>query len=168
MANIQTGDFRLRVGTYNYQEMTAAYDWTALPRQTDQRLRWWRPNDPAGVVNYGDHTESFDGAFSQHGGIEFAWGIRQPTPLQTRYMKTNIFGGGIHAPALTVMTWDRGGGDRNGQWIVVNCQAHLRNPIDADAPTGWEGYDGLVIEFYDGSLALYGRQHSSAHSSAFA
>lgn len=151
MANLLTGDWRIRSGTHDAVDMTSTYNVKSLPRQADQRIAWWRPNDPAGALSdAAEDVEAFDGSWGMHGGQEVTWMLRQLSPLQVKYLKDTFFGGTRYTEAITIMTWDRGSGD----WVVLNCKAHMRNPAtDAEAPAGWPGYDNVQIDFYDAAVA---------------
>lgn len=154
MANLLTGDWRIRSGTWDAVDMTAAYNVKSLPRQADQRIAWWRPNDPAGALSdSAEDVEAFDGSWGQYGGLEVTWLLRQLSPLQVKFLNVNFFHEQRYTDAITIMTWDRGSGD----WVVINCKAHMRNPArEAEGPAGWAGYDGVQIDFYDATVAEVG------------
>ena len=149
MADLITADWRIRRGTYAETEMTSTYNVIALPIQSDQRKKWFRPIDPSGGWSRNaEIVEAFDGTRRGYGGIELSWTFTMLTPKMVDYLWFHLFDE-QYSNTFTITTWDRGFG-----WRVINCTGLWNDPArDADQPGGWEGYDRLRIDFVDGTIA---------------
>jgi hypothetical protein len=146
VADYLTGHWRLAIGTLTEAELTAAYNVIDFPRQSDQRQRWFVPNDvPNPFVLDAEVIDGLNHARGGFGGMAFSWTFTALTPLMVDYLWTTLFEE-QYSQTFTVMTWARRGG-----WKVVNCTGKWNEPgTSAESPDGWPGFDKLRIDFVAG------------------
>ncbi len=158
-------DWRLRAGHVLAADLTAAYDITLWPRQTDQPLivDWQPPLEGSDLyLEAEDVVEGLDGALSSVGRASFTWYLYLPTPLMVNYVRMTIFQNRLSA-AVTVRTFDR---DR-GLWRIVNATAQWpKNPPREGEPQG-RGYNRFPIRFIDAVDAVEGYGFSLGFSLGF-
>jgi len=156
---------RIRTGTHDASDMTDTYAVKNFTVQSDQKHKWVDPVSPSGRVS--EYDALTDGGLTGNrkaiGKINFSDIFGYVTPLQTQYIRAQLFPTDGLNEALTVVTWD----DNEG-WICVNCTAHWNDPArTADALPGIPGQRNLRIDFTDGTIADSGGAFSSAFSTAF-
>ena len=160
------GSARIRPGTYGTYQLTAAYDWTALPTQSDQTadVPWYPPIDPTTgqVSEVAELVTALDGTRGGFGGYEGSLVLPLLTPGMVTYLRSYLFSGGFSA-AVTLMIWDRAQG-----WIVLNAVLLWNDPAKSAEPRGGKrGYMNLKLDYINGTLADYGRGFSSGFSAGF-
>lgn len=134
------GSFRLRAGTYDADELTAAYEWGAFPRQLDQPaiVDWLEPLATSDILKeWAALTETMDGQTGTEGGSVFTWRTPYLTPFMVDYLITNYSN-----RAVTVMSFDRGSG-----WRVFN--AWLQHIDKSEGTPDGTGYTGIPMRFVD-------------------
>jgi hypothetical protein len=161
----EANSYKIRAGTWNQVDMTAAYNVDAFPVQTDQAeigWQWWPPMHPSGVLSEVDElVDALDGSRGGFGGWNGSWFIGPCTPDMITYLRSTLFSNGWSAD-VTITTWDRAYG-----WRVLNCKALWNDPAKtADSDVPW-GYHKVKIDFVNGTVAAIGVAFSSAFSSAF-
>lgn len=160
-----SASYRIRVGTYSEVEMTEEYEISQFPQQEDQPdfMLWHQPVDPSSAVSEVEEVvDAFDGSRGGYGGYKLTWTLVPMTPGMVQFIRNIIFENNF-TQTVTIMTWSRSEG-----WIVLNCMAIWNVPAQTASPGGMRGYLDFKIDFIEGEIAPYGRQHSRGHSSAFA
>lgn len=158
------GTARIRTGTYSQQEIGTAYAFTAFPQQSDQpdSLPWYPPVDPSDAISEAaEFVTGFGASRKALGGYEGQLIFGALTPGMVTYLKSTLFAG-EYAANVTMMLWDRQQG-----WVILNAVLLWNDPSRNADPGGLKGYLNLKLDWHSGSIAEYGRDFSSAFSSAF-
>lgn len=145
---IETGDYRIRAGTWPADELTSAHNVIALPRQVDQPgiLDWPEPSTPQPPRRVQSITTSMDGGRGTFGKGSFVWFMGPVTPLMFTYFNNLVLPGGIESGLVTAMTYDPGSG-----WRVVN--ARLWRPDEQEISFDESLYSRIPYRFIEAVTA---------------
>jgi len=158
---------RLKVGTVGSYALR--YDDTALianwARQTDMEPGTdWGDVTQVGEIVSGEFVMALDGSEGTKGYYSGAFEWFFLTEDMRQYLKDNIFGGAANA-LVTLEAYHQELG-----LTVFNCR--LKNPFGrlsegSGIRQSTDLFSNVVFEWFRGSVAAYGRDYSSAFSSAF-
>ena len=158
---------RLKAGTVSSYALRndASALMTNWTRQTDMEPGTdWGDVTQVGEIVSGEFVMALDGSEAPKGYYSGAFEWFVLTEDMRQYLKDNIFGGAANA-LVTLETYHQELG-----LTVFNCR--LKNPFGRSREGSGirqsaDLFSNIIFEWFRGSVAAYGRDFSSAFSSAF-